>query len=129
MMLQQRSMDIIKANNPPSIIAIVSKFKKACGVIVAPIVNPRKSVLEFKILSETDFDPGRDIAGITVNRWPHGYAWTPNPIFNGEFEEGDAPNEIGRQPFGRIHIANSDAGAKAYLDCAIDEAYRAVSEI
>ena len=48
--------DIIKANNPPSIIAIVSKFKKACGVIVAPIVNPRKSILEFKILSETDFD-------------------------------------------------------------------------
>ena len=81
------------------------------------------------MLSETDFDPGRDIAGITVNRWPHGYAWTPNPIFNGEFEKGDAPNEIGRQPFGRIHIANSDAGAKAYLDCAIDEAYRAVSEI
>ncbi|MBT3624896.1 MAG: NAD(P)-binding protein [Gammaproteobacteria bacterium] len=81
------------------------------------------------MLSETDFDPGRDIAGITVNRWPHGYAWTPNPIFNAEFEPGDAPNEIGRQPFGRIHIANSDAGARAYLDCAIDEAYRAVSEI
>ena len=81
------------------------------------------------MLSETDFDPGRDIAGITVNRWPHGYSWTPNPIFNGEYKEGGAPHEIGRQPFGRIHIANSDAGARAYLDCAIDEAYRAVSEI
>ena len=81
------------------------------------------------MLSETDFDPGRDIAGITVNRWPHGYAWTPNPIFNGEFEDGEAPNEIGRKPFGNIHIANSDAGARAYLDCAIDEAYRAVNEI
>lgn len=81
------------------------------------------------MLSETDFDPGRDIAGITVNRWPHGYAWMPNPIFNGEYKEGEAPHEIGRQPFGRIHIANSDAGARAYVDCAIDEAYRAVSEI
>ena len=71
----------------------------------------------------------RAVAGISVNRWPHGYAWTPNPIFNGEFEDGEAPNEIGRKPFGNIHIANSDAGARAYLDCAIDEAYRAVNEI
>ena len=42
------------------------------------------------MLSETEFDPGRDIAGITVNRWPHGYAWMPNPIFNGEYKEGEA---------------------------------------
>lgn len=81
------------------------------------------------MLATTDFDPARDIAGITVNRWPHGYAWSPNPIFNGEYAPGAAPNEIGRQPFGRIHIANSDAGARAYLDCAIDEARRAVDEI
>ena len=45
-----------------------------------------------------------------------------------DFPEGEAPHEIGRQPFGRIRIANSDAGARAYLDCAIDEAWRAVNE-
>lgn len=80
------------------------------------------------MLGEHGFDPARDIAGLTVNRWPHGYAWDPNPLF-ANFAEGQAPNEIGRRPFGRITIANSDAGARAYLDCAIDEAHRAVQEL
>ena len=31
--------------------------------------------------------------------------------------------------FGRIHIANSDAGAFAYTNEAIDQAWRAVKEI
>jgi spermidine dehydrogenase len=36
---------------------------------------------------------------------------------------------IGRQAFGRISIANSDAAALAYTNAAIDEAYRAVQEL
>jgi hypothetical protein len=28
-----------------------------------------------------------------------------------------------------VTIANSDAGGEAYVDCAIDQAYRAVAEI
>ena len=79
-------------------------------------------------LSATNFDPARDIAAITVNRWPHGYAWGPNPLFD-HYAEGESPHEVGRQRFGNITIANSDAGARAYLDCAIDEAWRAVSEL
>jgi len=35
--------------------------------------------------------------------------------------------EIGRKPLGRIAIANSDAGAAAYTDSAIDQAFRAVN--
>ena len=35
---------------------------------------------------------------------------------------------IGRKQFGRISIANSDAGASAYTNAAIDQAYRAVQE-
>lgn len=81
------------------------------------------------MLGSNGFDPARDIAAITVNRWPHGYAWNPNPLFDPDLEDGQAPNEIGRRPFGRISIANSDAGARAYLDCAIDEAFRAVGEL
>ncbi len=81
------------------------------------------------MLTGTDFDPARDIGAITVNRWPHGYAWGPNPLFNPEYAEGAAPHEVGRQTFGRIAIANSDAGARAYLDCAIDEAARAVGDL
>jgi spermidine dehydrogenase len=36
---------------------------------------------------------------------------------------------LGRKPFGRIAIANSDAAAAAYTDQAIDQAYRAVQEL
>jgi spermidine dehydrogenase len=41
---------------------------------------------------------------------------------------GQAPHEIGRPPFGRISIANSDSEASAYLDAAINAACRAVQE-
>jgi spermidine dehydrogenase len=75
------------------------------------------------------FDPARDIAGITVNRWPHGYAYSYNPLFDPDVPEDQRPNVVGRQRFGRIAIANSDAGGRAYLDCAIDEAHRAVREL
>ncbi len=81
------------------------------------------------MLGPGGFDPASDIAAITVNRWPHGYAWNPNPVFDPDYEPGNAPHEIGRRRFGRVTIANSDAGARAYLDCAIDEAWRAVNEL
>ena len=42
---------------------------------------------------------------------------------------GEAPHERGRRRFGRIAIANSDAGARACLDRAIDEAARAIGEL
>jgi len=35
----------------------------------------------------------------------------------------------GWKPFGRITIANSDAAAAAYTDAAIDQAFRAFSEL
>ena len=81
------------------------------------------------MLGAGDFDPARDIEAIVVNRWPHGYAWVPNPLFDPETAPGKAPHEIGRRRFGRIAIANSDSGARAYLDCAIDQAWRAVGEL
>jgi spermidine dehydrogenase len=81
------------------------------------------------MLGPGGFDPARDIAAIAVNRWPHGYAFEPSPLFDPEYAPGEAPHEIGRQPFGRITIANSDAGASAYLDTAIDQAWRAVGEL
>ena len=71
----------------------------------------------------------QDIEGITIGRWAHGYAYGYNSLFDPDFAEGEAPNEVGRKPFGRIAIANSDAGAIAYMDTAINEAYRAVQEL
>jgi spermidine dehydrogenase len=76
------------------------------------------------------FDPARDIAAITVNRWPHGYAYEYNSLFDKFWlEGGELPCVLARQPFGRITIANADAGAYAYTDGAIDQAWRAVQEL
>jgi spermidine dehydrogenase len=82
-----------------------------------------------RMLGPAGFDPARDIEGITVNRWAHGYAFSPNPLFDPHWRKGEEPWVVGRQPFGRIAIANSDAGASAYTDAAIDQAYRAVEEV
>jgi spermidine dehydrogenase len=83
-----------------------------------------------RVLSAGGFDPARDIQAITVNRWPHGYAYEYNELFEpGERPASERPCVVGRQPFGRIKIANSDAGGKAYTNTAIDQGYRAVREI
>lgn len=76
------------------------------------------------------FDPARDIAAITVNRWPHGYAYEYNSLWDKFWiDGGEIPCEVARKPFGRIVIANADAGAYAYTDGAIDQAWRAVQEL
>jgi spermidine dehydrogenase len=82
-----------------------------------------------RMLGGAGFDPARDIQGITINRWAHGYAYTPNSLFDPAWKENEKPWVIGRQPFGRIAIANSDAGASAYTNVAIDQAHRAITEI
>jgi spermidine dehydrogenase len=82
-----------------------------------------------RMLGGAGFDPARDIAGITVNRWAHGYAYAPNSLFDPDWKEEEKPWVLGRKPFGKIAIANSDAGASAYTDVAIDQAWRAVGEI
>ena len=82
-----------------------------------------------RTLAAGGFDPARDITGITVNRWPHGYAPEWNPLWEEPVPLERQPNVIGRARFGRIAIANADAGAAAYTDCAIDQAHRAVGEL
>ena len=82
-----------------------------------------------RTLGAGGFDPARDIEAITVNRWPHGYAPEYNPLFDPEVPESERPNVKGRAQFGRIAIANSDAGGGAYTDVAIEQADRAVNEL
>jgi spermidine dehydrogenase len=83
-----------------------------------------------RTLGDAGFDPARDIAAITVNRWPHGYAYEYNSLFDRFWlEGGEIPCEVARKTFGRIAIANADAGAYAYTDEAINQAWRAVGEI
>ncbi|MGD2128708.1 MAG: NAD(P)/FAD-dependent oxidoreductase [Lysobacterales bacterium] len=80
-------------------------------------------------LAAGGFDAERDIAAITVNRWPHGYAYEYNDLSDPEgFSPKNGPHVEGRAQIGRISIANSDASAYAYINGAVDAADRAVGE-
>lgn len=80
-------------------------------------------------LRSTDFDPQRDIAAITANRWPHGYAYEYNDYSDPpQWGPDNGPHILGARQMGRISIANSDASAYAFVNGAIDAAYRATRE-
>lgn len=65
------------------------------------------------------FDFDRDVASISVNRWAHGYSI------------GGPGNstKIGRQPFGRITVANCDSAPESDAKTAMMMAWRAVNEL
>ena len=82
-----------------------------------------------RMLGRAGFDPSEDILAITVNRWPYGYAYTYDTLADPELPPEQRPHILGRQRFGRVTIANADAGAAAFTNQAIDEAHRAVQEL
>ncbi len=83
-----------------------------------------------RMLGEGGFEAKRDIAGMTVNRWPHGYTYQYSDLYDApQGIWGEAgPHVTGRKQIKRISIANSDSHAQAYTQSAIDAAYRAVQE-
>jgi spermidine dehydrogenase len=82
-----------------------------------------------RMLSPGGFDPAEDILAITVNRWPYGYAYSYDTLADPDVPPEERPHIVGRKRYGRITIANSDAGAAAFTNQAIDEANRAVQEL
>ena len=88
-----------------------------------------------RMLGDGGFDPARDIAGITVNRWPHGYAYGYDPetdrvAFNPAIWPKEKRHWVhGSKRFGNITIAATDAASNAMTESAIVEAYRAVNEL
>lgn len=86
-----------------------------------------------RVLGAGGFDPARDIAAITVNRWPHGYSYTYNSLYEPldwvYTSTNSRPCVAARQPFGLITIANSDAAASPHTDAAFLEASRAIGEV
>ncbi|MBT72888.1 MAG: Tat pathway signal protein [Gammaproteobacteria bacterium] len=80
------------------------------------------------MLGKHGFNHETDIRAITVNRIPHGYAYAYLGLYDPEWEEGQAPHEVGRAQFGRISIANTDSEATALMNLAFDAAWRAVEE-
>ena len=81
------------------------------------------------------FDAERDIAAITVNRWPHGYAYGYDPASDRVAFDTDAfSNEqknwvFSRKIFGNISIASSDSASDAMTETAIEQANRAINEL
>ncbi|MEP7381721.1 MAG: NAD(P)-binding protein [Gemmatimonadota bacterium] len=100
-------------------------------LLATPYATYERSVRDqlARMLGPGGFDPARDIAAITVNRWSHGYAYEYSSLWDQSWPPGESPCEIGRRPVGNITIANSDSAAYAYTDAAIDMAWRAVREL
>jgi len=80
------------------------------------------------MFGDAGFDHEKDILAITVNRWAHGYSYTVNSLFDKE-DESEKIIKTARQPFGNIHIANSDSDWSPYAHSAMDQGWRAVQEI
>ncbi len=87
-----------------------------------------RSVLN-SLLGPAGFNVAEDVLAITVNRWPHGYARDHLDLEDADWNVEPLPEVVGRQRFGHIAIANSDAAADAYTHAAIDQAWRAVNEL
>ncbi len=117
---------------PPEVVDLKSQLRASRGIMLnlsfEDYEREVRTVLD-GLLGPTGFDVQRDILAITVNRWPHGYAYEYMNLWDEDFPEGEAPHELARKPFGNITIANADAGASAYTHVAIDEAHRAISEL
>ncbi len=62
------------------------------------------------------FNFDKDVKSISINRWGHAYA------------HGN-PGAVGRQPFGRITLANSDSVGGSSMPAAVGQAWRAVKEL
>ncbi|CAN5416290.1 NAD(P)/FAD-dependent oxidoreductase [soil metagenome] len=82
-----------------------------------------------RMFGAAGFDAARDITAVIVNRWSHGYSYEYNSLWDKDVPKGEEPCVAARQKFGRITIANADAGAYAYVDGAIEQAFRAINEL
>ncbi len=108
------------------------QFRMArAGLLATPFEHFERAIRtqSAAVFAGTDFDPARDILAITVNRWGHGFATGRNTLFGEDRAETVSPTTIAKQPFGRITIANSDAGGVSTAGTAMDEAFRAVREL
>ncbi len=88
-----------------------------------------------RLLGPGGFDPARDIAGITVNRWPHGYAYSVDKQ-SGDvawwpqvWQHDRKPWVEARRRIGNISLAGTDSASDAMTEVAIVQAHRAVHEL
>lgn len=72
------------------------------------------------------FEFDTDVESIAVNRWPMATRTRAQHLTEPDIYEMAV---IGRQPLGRITIANCDTSVDAYAHGAIEETWRAVEEL
>lgn len=83
-----------------------------------------------RALGPAGFDPARDIEGLTVNRWGHGYTYWYSPLYDDFLKSGaPPPHLLARRPFGAVTIANTDSAGDDSTELAIDMAARAIDEL
>lgn len=81
-----------------------------------------------RLFGSAGFDPGRDIAGIILNRWGHAFV-NPQPGFYFGRDGKPAPRYIIRRNFGRIAFAHSELNGHQHWLGAVEEGRRAVKQL
>lgn len=107
------------------------------ALLETPFANFERNVRDQlgRLLCPAGFDPVDDILGITVNRWPHGYAYSVDAT-SGDvawwpewWPHHSRPWVDARRTIGNISIAGTDAASNAMTESAIEEAHRAVHDL
>lgn len=119
---------VVPGNGAPARIQASQGRSMLLGWKFAFLEGQVRSLLQ-GALGEFGFDAANDIEAITVNRWAHGYAYEYMRPWDRYWPQGPLPCERARKGWGRVAIANADAGAYAYAHSAIDQATRAVQEL
>ncbi|MFC4533862.1 NAD(P)-binding protein [Sphaerisporangium dianthi] len=82
-----------------------------------------------RLLGPFGFDAARDIEGLTVNRWGHGYAREYARPWDAFHPDGPLPSDTARRRFGRVAMAGADAAPGGDADAAVSAACRAVRDL
>lgn len=80
-----------------------------------------------RLFQSSGFDPEKDVAGLILNRWGHGYS-VPYPGFYGG-ASGQGPGDVLRKNVGRISFAHSELAGLQHYGPAADEGRRAFQQI
>jgi len=102
--------------------------RRLMGTSFESLEHELSDVLQ-RALGAHGLDAARDIEAITINRWSHGYTYEYMRPWDAFWPAGPLPITEARRGWGRIAVANADAGAFAYVQGAIDQATRAVHEL
>jgi spermidine dehydrogenase len=86
-------------------------------MFTTPFANYEKAIRQqmVRLFDDGGFDPGRDIAGLTLNRWGHAYV-VPFPGYRHPFDGSKAPADVMRDGHDRVFFAHSElAGVQAFI--------------